>query len=307
MTKKSNSPRFAPVALFAYRRVDLLNAVLDSLEACPEFAATDIFVFSDGPKADAARADVEAVRALIRDRLRPNMQIIEAPTNRGLSRSIIGGVTQLCADYGRAIVIEDDLIVSPALLTWFNAALTRFSDEPRIMQVSGHMFNSSGLASREEGVCLPMITSWGWATWDRAWKTFDPEVAGWEVLNGDRAMQRRFNLDGAYPYTNMLRRQMAGEIDSWAIRWNWTLFRNNGLALYPPQSMVANEGMDIGATHRGIGGKLRRALAYRRLPLRMTAPMLPGCVEVDPSVYAMAKRSIWRATSKLSPYHWFTR
>ncbi len=299
--------KYSPVALFAYRRVALLDKVLDALEACPEFDETDIYIFCDGPKNEAAEVDVAKVRARLRARARSNFTIVEAPSNQGLSASIISGVSRLCANYGRAIVIEDDLIVSPVLLSWFNAALDRYANDDRVMQVSGHMFSSLALADLDEALFLPMITSWGWATWDRAWKTFEPDAPGWEVLVNDRVMRRRFDLDGVYPYSRMLQRQMAGEIDSWAIRWNWTLFRMGGLAIYPPQSMIANEGIDGDATHRGLGGKLRGIVARRKVPLRMAVPALPDRIEIDSRTYALAKRSIWRSTSKLSPYYWLTR
>src|SRR3990170_2949831 len=161
MTGPASSSR-APIALFTYRRTDLLGAVLDSLEACAEFADSDVFVFSDGPKNAAAAEDVERVRALIRGRLRPNMTLIEAPENRGLANSIIAGVSRLCDEYGRAIVIEDDLVVSPALLTWFNAALDHYADDSRVMQVSGHAFDVPALRERRDGLFLPITTSWGW-------------------------------------------------------------------------------------------------------------------------------------------------
>lgn len=307
MTHATDRPKYAPIALFAYRRTDLLGAVLDSLEACPEFSATDVYVFSDGPKNEHARADVEAVRVLVRDRMRPNMRLIEAQDNLGLSQSVIGGVGRLCREYGRAIVIEDDLLLSPAILAWFNAALDRYIGERRVMQISGHMFNSTAFEGRNEGFFLPMATSWGWATWDRAWKAFDPDAAGWEVLIRDRAARKRFDLDGNYPYTKMLRRQMAGRINSWAIRWNWTLFKNDGLSLYPPQSMVSNEGLDSTATHRGLGGALRGLTSRRKHSLRTSIPRLPNHVRIDPVLYESAKRSIWRRTSKISPFYWLSR
>lgn len=260
MTGPASSSSRAPIALFTYRRTDLLGAVLDSLEACAEFADSDVFVFSDGPKNAAAAEDVERVRALIRGRLRPNMTLIEAPENRGLANSIIAGVSRLCDEYGRAIVIEDDLIVSPVLLTWFNAALDRYAEEPRVMQVSGHASSASGPSNREQGVFLPVTTSWGWATWKRAWDAFDPAATGWEALKADQLLRRRFDLGGRHPYSEMLERQMRGEVDSWAIRWYWTVFRSGGLVAFPPQTLVANRGQDGFGTHVSFLGRLRGML-----------------------------------------------
>jgi hypothetical protein len=297
----------APLALFVYRRTDLLNTVLDALEACPEFPGTPVFIYSDGPKNPKAEADVLAVRDLVRGRLRANMTLIESPENKGLSRSIISGVSDLCERYQRVIVMEDDLIVSPIILTWFNDLLDRFEHDERIMQISGHMFDSPKLAARNRAIAFPMATSWGWATWDRAWNEFDEKATGWEVLKQDRALRRRFDLDGVYPYYRMLRRQMAGEIDSWAIRWNWTLFKAGGLTVFPPRSLVANDGLEGGATHPGFFSSIRKLIAHGRAPLQRSMPEIPDPLELDSEVSRAVRKSVWRATSKLSFHHWVTR
>ena len=223
----------APVALFAFRRVGPLARTLASLKACPEFEHSPVYVFSDAARTASQEREVDEVRALIQGQLTPNMRLICAPRNRGLAESIIKGVTELCETYGRVIVIEDDLLVSPSILTWFNQALDRFADCEKVMQVSGHMFHVPALARRREGLFLPFTTSWGWATWKRAWDAFDPQAQGWEELRRDRALRKRFNLDGHYNYARMLARQMRGELDSWAIRWYWSVFRKQRVMPIP--------------------------------------------------------------------------
>lgn len=109
-----------------------------------------------------------------------NATIIEAEANRGLANSIIAGVTKLCDEYGRVIVLEDDLVVSPVFLTYMNAALDKYEDVEDVMQVSGYIFPVTAFENNTEAMFLPFTTSWGWATWGRAWKYFDPEADGWE-------------------------------------------------------------------------------------------------------------------------------
>lgn len=296
--------KYAPIALFVYRRVDLLSRVLDALEACPEFSRSDVYVFSDGAKTPAVAADVQAVRALVRARLMPNMRLVEAPENKGLANAIIEGATRLCEEYGRVIVIEDDLIVSPAILTWFNDALTAYEDEQRVMQISGHMFNVPELKNRQVGVFLPITTSWGWATWRRAWNHFDAKAPGWENLETNSHLRRQFNMNGVYPYARMLRRQMNGQVDSWAIRWHWAVFIAEGLTLFPPETFVLNEGNDPKATHKSDQGRARRHINFRT----HTAD-LPQKIEIDADVYLAVQRSIARARSwsKLISIDWLLR
>ena len=283
--------RYAPVAVFAYRRARGLARTLDTLERCPEFGDSPVFVFSDGAKEAAGQKDVGQVRALLDSRQRPNITVIKATANKGLARSIIDGVTRLCDEYGRAIVLEDDLQLSPATLTWMNAGLDAYRDDETVMQVSAHTFRAPEFAGRDHGHFLPFSTTWGWATWKRAWDRFDAEATGWQSLATDPALSRAFDLNGAYPYSEMLRAQMAAGIDSWGIRWYWTIFRNGGRVLYPPQTLVRNRGVDLKATH-GVRSLFLASLRPASRRLRMNTPTLPASVQVSPDDLAATIRAI---------------
>ncbi len=285
---------FAPVALFAYRRTDHLAMTLDALECCPEFSQTPVHVFSDGSRDDAAAVDVADVRRMLSARARPNMTIIEAPQNRGLANSVIAGVSALCEQYGRVIVIEDDLVASPALLSWFNKALDRYADAHQVWQVSGHQFAVPAFQRRREAMFLNFSTSWGWATWSRAWKGFDPSASGWQAVTQDAALRRRFDLDGAYPYSQMLEQQMAGKMDSWAIRWWWSIFRAGALSLFPPRPLIANIGQDESATHRPA--RLVRMLQpMKHVALMQDVPDFPAHIAVDKHLEDLLRDTLWRA------------
>ena len=267
----------APVALFAYRRTSNLTQVLDRLEACVGFSGTNVFIFSDGPK-PGAEADVMAVRRLVRDRLRPNMSLVEAPRNQGLARAIISGVQDMCERFGRVIILEDDLLPSPSFLAWFNRALDRYAQDERVWQVSGHQFPVPEFRDRRQGMFLNFATSWSWGTWKRAWGHFDADATGWEVLAENAALRTRFDFGGAYPYAAMLEDQIAGRVDSWAIRWWWSMFRAGALGLFPPRALVANVGDDPAATHRA--SRLARLFKPAQATMQ-EMPALPEAVALD--------------------------
>ncbi len=162
----------APLALFVYKRAAHTARTIAALKACDGFADTAVTVFADGAKSVADEPAVAAVRALVAAEL-PGAQLVAAPANQGLARSIIAGTTALVRQHGRVIVLEDDLLVAPDFLTFMNAALDRYADDARVMQVSGHMFD---VDVGPHPVFLPFVTSWGWGTWARAWDHFDPDV-----------------------------------------------------------------------------------------------------------------------------------
>jgi hypothetical protein len=62
-------------------------------------------------------------------------------------------------------------------------------------------------------------------------------------------MLHSFDLDGAYPFSRMLYRQIRGKNDSWAISWRAIMFLLGMLTLYPSQSLVKNMGQDHRGTH----------------------------------------------------------
>lgn len=241
----------APIALFVYNRPAHTRETIEALRKCELAEQSDLFIFSDAPKTNKDADAVSEVREYIRsiDGFK-SVSIGERNANFGLANSIINGVTSVINVHDRIIVLEDDLIVSPNFLRFMNDALDQYEDKPSVIQISGYMFPVK-VDIDEDALFLPMTTSWGWATWKRAWQLFDPDAKGYASLKNDSMLRKRFNLDGAFDYFSMLENQLEGRINSWAIRWYLATFLNNGLTLYPRQSLVSNIGFDGSGTHCG--------------------------------------------------------
>lgn len=239
----------APIALFVYNRPYHTSRTVAALLKNTLAAQSELIIYSDAPKRPEAAQAVQEVRAYIRmiTGFR-SLHIVERDRNWGLANSIIDGVTSVVNQYGRIIVLEDDLLTSTHFLEYMNTALERYQAEDRVMQVSGHIFPVR-VHDETDAVFLPMTTSWGWATWARAWKHFDPKSTGYAHLKGDAELRKRFNLDGAYDYFSMLEAQLAGRVDSWAVRWYLSVFLREGLVLFPRTSLVENTGFDGSGTH----------------------------------------------------------
>jgi hypothetical protein len=265
----------APIALFVYRRPGCVRAVLESLLQNEQAKASDIFIFSDAPKTPELEKDVADVRDVIRAvRGFRDVTLVERAENYGLARSIIDGVTTLCNSHGRVIVVEDDLIVAPDFLIFMNWGLDHYSSEQRVMQVAGHLFPVA-FDTPDDALFLPLATSWGWATWQRAWQHFDPDARGYDILRMDRALRRRFDLDGSYPYFRMLQMQLRGEVDSWAIRWYLNIFLRDGLVLYPKSNLVVHDGWGESATHVKLNtGFSASAVGPEQMLLRPPLPAI---------------------------------
>lgn len=259
----------APVCVFAFRRPEHTRQTLAALSASPLADQTPLTVFVDGPRDDR---DVEPVRQVI-DIAKAqggfaNLNVIARDENAGLATSIQDGVTRMMSDHGRAIVVEDDIVTSPAFLSYMNAALTAYADCENVGSVSGYMETIPGLP---ESFFSRKGTSWGWASWRRVWQRVNWD--GERLLRELEDLNLSYELDfgSAAGFSNMLKDQVAGRNDSWAIRFYVWNFLNGMLHLNPGESLVQNIGHDGSGTHCAKSDRYSTALAQHapKIDMRM--------------------------------------
>lgn len=280
---------FAPVALFVYRKAAAPLDVLDALSRCMGFADTPVYVFSDYAAVPAEEDQVRALRRTIRALNYPNLVLVERAHNFGLAKSVATGVSQLCRDHGRAIVLEDDHRPAPATLQWFNHALDAYAADERVGAVSGYIMDVPAIRRRGRGVFFWHPASPCWAVWGRSWALYDPVCAEWPVWMEDPDYRARFCVLGAMRYEHMMRDWRAGRSNSWAIRWHASLIRHRKLVLYPPQSMVMP--LDTDARFASNGNRTGFFLPVSPPWTGNAPPPLPKRVEIDDwAVRAYANR-----------------
>lgn len=264
--------KLAPVLLFVYNRPQHTRQLLESLLANKEAAESELFIYSDGPKDENDRAAVDEVRRYVRQiEGFAAVRLTERKQNQGLANNIIDGVTTVAGQYGRVIVLEDDLRVSPYFLKFMNDALETYRDEPRVGHIQACDYTRSPILP--DTFLIKWTGSWGWATWDRAWKLFNPDGA--ELLRQleERKLTKTFDFNGKYGYTRMLRKQVEGKNNSWAIRWNASLFLKDVLSLNVGKALVQNNGFDGTGTHCGGGGLYASELWLAPIAVQPISPI----------------------------------
>ena len=261
----------ACVALFAYMRPDHLRRTVESLLANPEAARTRLHLFCDAPKRPEHAPGVEEVRRYV-DMISgfASILVTRRVANYGLARSIIDGVSSVLATNDRVIVLEDDLQLSPHFLRFMNDGLACYCNDEIVASIHGYSYPTRD--ALPETFFLRGADCWGWATWRRAWTHYRPDGAALLAELQARKLEREFDMDGSYPYVQMLRDQIAGRNDSWAVRWHASAFLDNMLTLYPGSSLVHNIGNDATGTHSGtthtfVQKPSMRPVRVDRLPL----------------------------------------
>lgn len=241
---------FAPVVLLAYKRPEHLKRTVSSLLRNPDAALTHLYVFCDAAEAPEDQREIDAVRRYV-DSIDGFASVTRTyrNENKGLAKSMISGVTDVLRSHDRVIVLEDDLLLSPHFLRYMNDGLEVYAEADSVASIHGYCYPVE--EPLPETFLLAGADCWGWATWSRAWKRFEPD--GQRLLDElrHRRLTHEFDFDGCYPYTGMLEDQVAGKNDSWAIRWHASCYLAGLLTLYPGRSLVENIGNDATGTHSG--------------------------------------------------------
>lgn len=243
----------APIVLFVYNRPEHTLETLKSLSENTLSVKSSLIIFCDGPKKGATEeslGQIKKVKEICRQKKWcGQVEVLESELNKGLAKSIKEGVTQVVNEYGKVIVLEDDIVTSPYFLEYMNQALSLYEKDEKVMHISSYWPNTTKYLSLDSTFFLSFMSCWGWATWKNRW-----DKAIWDFQFHldqlkDPKIKRRFNLDNSLLQSEQLENNINGTINTWAINWYATIFHENALCLYPSVSLSSNIGLDGSGTN----------------------------------------------------------
>ena len=236
----------APIVVFAYNRPNHLFRCIESLLANPESSESSLHIFVDGPKNNLDKELVEKCIEIAQHiKGFKSLEVVANNSNLGLARSIRTGVNSIFKNYESIIVIEDDIVVASTALSFLNRGLDRYLASHKVASIQLYQYPIK--MELENPVFLRGADCWGWATWKNRWEkvTFDPV----KLLHQLNQCRNDFNLDGSARFYEMLENLAIKSIDSWAICWHASMYLEDKMSLYPPQSLSLNTGSDGSGTH----------------------------------------------------------
>lgn len=260
----------APIVLFVYNRPEHTRKTLEALKDNIDADQSRLIIYCDGQKPDAIQEELDKiieVKAAVREqKWCREVEVIERPQNYGLAKNIISGVTEVLNEYGKVIVLEDDIVTSPGFLKYMNSALNLYQNEARVMHISGYLPKTSGWNKLPSTFFLRFMSCWGWGTWNSSWQSLntDSKFLYDSILERDVNFNK-FNLEGSIALSNQLKDNIAGKIDTWAIKWMASIYLESGLCLYPNQPLVSNIGWDGSGVHSqdlGMNSQFEVDLSY---------------------------------------------
>ena len=303
--------RPAPIIVFNYNRPDHSLGTWEALAQNELAAQSGLFLYCDGPKANASAEMRQRIKSLHEQAEQYAMDasnagkfkavhVVCAEQNKGLANSIIGGVTEVIEKYGRVIVLEDDLLTSPFFLKYMNEALDKYESYPSVFSISANRPPVNKMQIPEDYPYDVFVSlrpfSTGWATWKEKWNRIDWSLDYMKEFLKHSWQVKAFNRGGD-DLTDMLCLQRDGIIDSWAIRYAFQHFYHHAVAILPCVPYVDNIGFDGTGVHSGNDERDYR----NNVSLAPGFPLMPDVIYEDSRIinafyncYSRAKRPLWQ-------------
>ena len=228
--------------------MDHLKVTIEHLLKNKLSELSDLIVFSDGATDNAALDGVQEVRKYLRSiNGFKSIKVVERSKNFGLAENIIQGITTIFETYPKIIALEDDMASSPYFLQYMNQALDYYEKNEEVISIHGYVYPLK--EKMKNHFFLRGADCWGWGTWKRGWDLFERDGSKLlsELLKNN--LQNEFNFNQSYNYVGMLKDQISGKNNSWALRWYASAFLKNKLTLYQKKSFSNNIGFDGNGTH----------------------------------------------------------
>ena len=261
MSTSARPQATSPVLLLTFNRPDTTAQVIDALR---KVRPQHVFVFSDGPRegVEGERELVEATRAVIDKEIDwdPRIERRVNDANQGLFAGVTGALDWFFSRVREGIILEDDCVPHPDFFAYCDQLLERYRDDERVWCISGDNSMDLPISGNASYGFIRDPLIWGWATWARAWKQFDPDLTSWKNIRGTAAerelypdrVERRVRRD-------TLDRYLDSGIDAWGFRWKYTVHRHHGLVAVPRVNLVSNIGWNRADATHTTGSSLRAA------------------------------------------------
>lgn len=235
--------------VFTYNRSFHTKKVLDALSR-NRLHPEKLFIIQDGLKQESHREEWEKVRDIIENVDWCNCEVIVSNKNRGLSQSIISGISRVLESYDAAIILEDDCVPHPMFMEYMVQCLTKYQFEKQVYSVGGYAWPVHVHENGTDAYFTGRISSWGWGTWRDRWAEYEQDYKSLVRIKSDPELFSQFHV-WAEDAEGYLVGNVDGHCDSWAVFWILKVIEKKGYCLAPYRSLIENIGFDGSGVHCG--------------------------------------------------------
>jgi hypothetical protein len=243
--------------LLLYNRPEHSLAVVDSLI---QNGVQRVRAFLDHSDDPAVVARQEQMLAAIGERRELQVDLHRHEQRMGLARSVRFALHTTLEEADAAILLEDDCVVRPGGMAFFQEGLEALRYNRRIRSLCGYLYPCPFFRGDTSPLLLRRFCPWGWATWRDRWRDYDPDIAS----AVQQLAVRNVNLaELAGDLAELCRSEayLQNRVDIWSVPWVLAHYATGTFCVYPCDSMIENIGFD------GSGQNCRPVNAFGTAPV----------------------------------------
>ena len=241
-----------PVVMISFNRPDLVRLTMRNVSLAEGANDREITMFIDGPRNDSDKAKQNEIFDIVESYqdILPRLKIVRRDRNLGCRGNIVDAITTELNRSGRAIVIEDDILVSRTFLRYMDEALEFYENDKRIWCINAYQnpYFKVPKGYRFDLYLNPVNMCWGWGTWKDRWQGVDFDLKTWEVDKQDAALIARLNKAGRQ-IIPMIDAQYAGRLKTWDVQCTYHVVKNGLRCVEPIHQLSKNVGFGFGGEH----------------------------------------------------------
>lgn len=236
-------PLETPVLFLIFNRPDLTEKVFGQIR---KVRPRQLFIAADGPRAtypddlEKCKKTREIVLEMIDWKC--EVKTLFREKNLGCGLAVSQAITWFFEHVEMGIILEDDCYPDLSFFWFCSQALRLFENHDDLFMISGSSpfkFSSSG----SKGPIISKYANvWGWATWKKKWTYFDFNISS-IPQNISLYQYEKVYWENAYLAL------ISNKIDSWAFKWQFSMWAHNGKSITSNYNRVLNIGIGSDSTH----------------------------------------------------------
>jgi hypothetical protein len=270
------------------------DTTMEVLRAIGQARPPRLYIACDGPRASRA-GEAAAVQTLRKHVLGSVDWPCEVHTlfrdqNLGCRNAVSGAISWFFEKEEQGIILEDDCLPSATFFRFCDDLLEKHANDATVGGITGDFrIRRSARENCEYGrVGYPLI--WGWASWRRVWRSYDPSISAWK---GDPMQVPRMASKGPRTrtyLTDVFNAVHSGSMDTWDFQFNFMCLHQEMDFLHPYVNMISNIGFASGATHTSDPADPNAALPRADVSFPLKGPVDDRTYEqwLDRNIFANA-------------------
>lgn len=212
-----------------------------------------LYIASDGPRLGVAgeKELVAETQAIFQKIDWPcEVKVNYQTENLGCKLAVSSAMNWFFRHETQGIILEDDCLPSESFFPFCDALLDRYAVDERVKMITGNNFQGGRKIGDGSYYFSRYPHIWGWATWRRAWHSYDGSLSFWPAWSKSHAWESFFasKIERHY-WEKIFNSSHAGLIDSWAYPWTASVWHSGGLIATPNENLVSNHGFRNDGTH----------------------------------------------------------